>query len=88
MAVFLLRAEHGASYVPPPATGIFGDLIVTDPFTPWIEELVLEGVTAGLRRRELLPEQPEHARPDGSVPRPGVRPLVAIITRAQGRPPQ
>lgn len=47
MAVFLLRAEHGAGYTPPPPTGIFGDLVITDPFTPWIEELFIEGVTAG-----------------------------------------
>jgi len=47
MAVFLLRTEHGSSYVPPPATGIFADLLLTDPFTPWIEELYREGIAAG-----------------------------------------
>ena len=47
MAVFLLRTKYGASYVPPPPTGIFGDLALTDPFTPWIEELYVEGVTSG-----------------------------------------
>src|SRR5262249_45778955 len=49
MAVFLLRAEHGADYVPPPPTGVFGDLDLSDPFTPWIEQLAAEGVTAGCR---------------------------------------
>jgi hypothetical protein len=58
MAVFLLRAEHGASYVPPPATGIFGDLLITDPFTPWIEELAAEGVTAGCGGGNYCPNSP------------------------------
>jgi hypothetical protein len=47
MAVSLLRAEHSASYVPPAPTGIFGDLLLTDPYTAWIEQLSNEGVTAG-----------------------------------------
>jgi hypothetical protein len=58
MAVFLLRAEHGASYTPPPPTGIFGDLLLTDPFTPWIEELSLEGVTAGCGGDNYCPNAP------------------------------
>ena len=29
MAVFLLRARHGSTYAPPPATGMFGDLVIT-----------------------------------------------------------
>jgi hypothetical protein len=47
MAVFLLRAVHGADYAPPAATGIFSDLVITDPLTPWIEALANSGVTAG-----------------------------------------
>jgi hypothetical protein len=58
MAVFLLRAKHGASYVPPPASGLFADLILTDPFTPWIEELSLEGVTAGCGGGNYCPNDP------------------------------
>jgi hypothetical protein len=50
MAVFLLKAEHGSSYVPPPCTGVFSDVECTP--TPafavnWIEQLFHEGITAG-----------------------------------------
>jgi S-layer family protein len=47
MAVFVLKAKEGASYVPPPATGIFTDVPASDPFAPWIEELYRRGVVAG-----------------------------------------
>jgi len=58
MAVFLLRAEHGADYVPPPPTGVFTDLALDDPFTPWIEELAAEGVTAGCGGGKYCPNDP------------------------------
>jgi hypothetical protein len=47
MAVFLLASKYGSGYVPPPATGLFADVPVNDPFAPWIEELYNEGVTGG-----------------------------------------
>ena len=47
MAVFLLAAEHGSSYTPPPATGIFTDVPLSSPFARWIEQLYREGITAG-----------------------------------------
>jgi len=47
MAVFLLRAKHGPSYVPPAATGIFADVPVTYWAAAWIEQLANEGITAG-----------------------------------------
>ena len=48
MAVFLLRAKHGGSYVPPPASGtVFFDVHVTDFASDWIEQLYAEGVTGG-----------------------------------------
>ena len=47
MATLLLRAEHGAAYVPPPATGIFGDVPAADPSAPWIERLFHEAITGG-----------------------------------------
>ena len=51
MAVFLLRARHGAAYQPPEATGMFDDVPVTGPaahpFRNWIEQLAREGITAG-----------------------------------------
>ena len=47
MAVFLLRAKHGSSYSPPPATGIFGDVDLSYWAVAWIEQLAAEGITSG-----------------------------------------
>ena len=47
MAVFVLKAKEGAAYEPPPATGVFSDVPVDDPFAPWIEELFRRGVVEG-----------------------------------------
>jgi cysteine-rich repeat protein len=47
MAVFLLKAEHGSSYVPPTCTGTFPDVACPSAFANWIEQLANEGVTAG-----------------------------------------
>jgi hypothetical protein len=58
MAVFLLRAKHGGNYLPPPPTGIFDDLLLTDPFTPWIEQLSVEGITAGCGDGDFCPNSP------------------------------
>jgi hypothetical protein len=60
VAVFLLRAGLGPSYVPPPATGVFQDVPASDPFARWIEDLVARGVTAGCGGNPPLycPNQP------------------------------
>jgi hypothetical protein len=48
MAVFLLRAKHGAGYTPPPATGaVFADVPPWHPFARWIEALEDEDITGG-----------------------------------------
>lgn len=47
MAVFLLKARHGASFQPPPCAGIFDDTPCPGPFTDWVEELYTEGITGG-----------------------------------------
>ncbi|HEY3204476.1 MAG TPA: carboxypeptidase regulatory-like domain-containing protein [Thermoanaerobaculia bacterium] len=47
MSVFILKAEHGSSYVPPACTGIFADVPCPSLFADWIEALFNEGVTAG-----------------------------------------
>ena len=47
MAAFLLKAEHGSSYVPPQCAGVFSDVACPSPFADWIEHLASEGVTAG-----------------------------------------
>lgn len=48
MAVFLLKALEGSSYVPPScATATFGDVPCSNPFAPWIYELAARGITGG-----------------------------------------
>ncbi len=47
MAVFLLKAEHGSSYVPPGCTSKFVDVPCPSAFANWIEQLSTEGITAG-----------------------------------------
>jgi hypothetical protein len=48
MAVFLLKAEHGVSYAPPPAAGnVFSDVSASAFAAAWIERLKAEGITSG-----------------------------------------
>lgn len=47
MAVFLLRAKHGANYQPPAATGVFADVPTSYWAAPWIEQLAQEGISSG-----------------------------------------
>ena len=51
MAVFLLKTEHGSSFVPPPCAGIFADVPCPGgpdfPYSDWIEQLATEEITGG-----------------------------------------
>lgn len=48
MAVFLLKTEGGPSYTPPPCvTPTFPDVPCSSGFAPWVQELVVRGITAG-----------------------------------------
>jgi uncharacterized repeat protein (TIGR03803 family) len=47
MAVFLLKVEHGAAYVPPACVPLFADVLCPSLFADWIEQLFAEGITAG-----------------------------------------
>ena len=47
MAVFLLKAEHGAAYAPPACAGIFADVACPSLFADWIEQLAAEQITGG-----------------------------------------
>jgi len=58
MAVFLLKGEHGSSYVPPPASGIFGDVPPGSFAADWIEQLSIEGITAGCGGGNYCPDNP------------------------------
>jgi hypothetical protein len=58
MAIFLLKAKHGASYSPPAvgsSTG-FGDVQSTHWAAAWIKQLVAEGITAGCGSGTYCPE--------------------------------
>jgi CSLREA domain-containing protein len=58
MAVFLLKAEHGASYVPPACTQVFDDVPCPSQFADWIEQLAAEGITAGCGGDNYCPDNP------------------------------
>jgi 2',3'-cyclic-nucleotide 2'-phosphodiesterase (5'-nucleotidase family) len=47
MAVFLVRAMHGSSFVPPTATGLFTDVPVGAFGADYIEQLAADGITSG-----------------------------------------
>ena len=47
MAVFLLKASQGSTYVPPTATGIFSDVPVGSFAANWIEDLYTRNITGG-----------------------------------------
>lgn len=56
MAILLLRAKHGGSYVPPPATGTrFEDVPATHWAAPWIERLAAEGISLGCTATRFCP---------------------------------
>jgi acid phosphatase type 7 len=58
MAIFLLRAKHGSSYVPPAATGnIFVDVPASYWAARWIERLAAEGITSGCGNSTYCPAQ-------------------------------
>ncbi len=62
MAVFLLKVYEGTSHVPPPATGVFLDVPLSDPslapLAPWIEELARLQITVGCGNGGFCPNQP------------------------------
>lgn len=59
MAVFLLRAEHGAGYLPPaPAGGVFNDVDLGYWAVAWIEQLAAEGITGGCGDGNFCPDDP------------------------------
>ena len=56
LAVFLLRGEHGSSYAPPAASGVFSDVPANYWAASWIEQLAREGVTSGCGNMSYCPE--------------------------------
>jgi uncharacterized repeat protein (TIGR01451 family) len=58
MAVFLLKASQGSSYVPPACSGIFGDVPCPSQYADWIEDLAARGITAGCGGGNYCPDNP------------------------------
>jgi IPT/TIG domain/S-layer homology domain len=58
MAAFLLKTEHGSSYVPPACTGIFLDVPCPSLFADWIEQLAAENITGGCGSGNYCPLNP------------------------------
>jgi hypothetical protein len=58
MAVFLLKAEHGLCYTPPPCTGVFADVPCPSTFANWIEAMAAEGITGGCGGGNFCPQNP------------------------------
>ena len=55
MAVFLLKAKYGSSYVPPECTGVFPDVPCPSQFADWIEQLAAEQITGGCGGGDYCP---------------------------------
>lgn len=58
IAVFLLKAEHGPTYIPPSCTGQFLDVPCPSPFADWIEAFSAEGITGGCGGDNFCPSDP------------------------------
>ena len=58
MAVFLLKAKHGSTYVPPACNGDFADVPCPSQFADWIEQLAAEGLTGGCGGTNYCPLNP------------------------------
>jgi uncharacterized repeat protein (TIGR01451 family) len=59
MAVFLLAAEHGSDWVPPPSTGtVFTDVPIDFWAGDFIEALAAEGITSGCGASTYCPDNP------------------------------
>ncbi len=57
MAVFLLKAKHGSTYVPPVCNGDFLDVPCPSQFADWIEQLAAESITGGCGGGNYCPLQ-------------------------------
>ena len=85
MAVFLLKASQGSSYVPPSCTGVFSDVPCPStpefPFSDWIEDLHSRGITAGCSSDPGPPPTIQYC-PDQNVTRAQM--AVFLLKTSQG----
>ncbi|MET0618762.1 MAG: S-layer homology domain-containing protein [Thermoanaerobaculia bacterium] len=58
MAAFLLKAEHGSTYAPPPCQGVFLDVPCPSQFAAWVEQLAAENITGGCGGDMYCPSNP------------------------------
>jgi len=58
MAVFLLKAKCGSTYVPADPTGLFADVPTGHWAARWIEKLATDGITAGCAPSSYCPDNP------------------------------
>jgi hypothetical protein len=57
MAIFLLRAKHGSSYIPPAPTGmVWLDVPVSYWAASWAEQIGREGISSGCGAGNFCPE--------------------------------
>ena len=79
MAVFILRAVHGASYTPPAASHYFADMPVAGKewMEPWVDQAYREGITSGCDTGPLV------FCPENTVWR---KTMAVFIVRAFGLP--
>jgi len=71
LAVLLLRTKYGQEFIPEPETGLFTDLAGYAWAEDWIEQLYVEGITAGCS------EEPLHYCPADPVTRAEMAALIA-----------
>lgn len=77
MAVFLLKTKNGSTYVPPPGSGIFGDVACPSVFCDFIEDLYNQQITGGCQAAPLLlSRQSRASAADGGLPGQDVRALA------------
>ncbi len=55
MAVFLLKTLLGSAYAPPACVGVFADTPCSNPFAPWVEDLVRRSIAAGCGAGNFCP---------------------------------
>ncbi len=58
MAVFLLKTQNGAVYVPPACKGVFSDVACPSTYADWIEDLAVRQITAGCGNGNFCPNNP------------------------------
>ena len=58
MAVFVLKAKHGACYTPPACTQVFTDVPCGTTFAPWVNQFAAEGISGGCGAGIFCPLSP------------------------------